>query len=239
MNREGSKKGDDSDPDGNDGRGNSSLCTNSAMGSAEPERDHATRVKEHRARQVVFEQQTKRLAAFMTNNQHRVVQTLETLAQEHDIEVTKAEDYTNVTQSNIPGLSSLLKAHRHSSPRTLMYVHLLKLKSLSAEYRTQLLDESLKILMYFAMTRSELASSQVTRSSSVKPAQYFVRVLEMFHLEPLHQVLVIEEKFSLENALQHRIWSTAWNTGYFKVSFGCLGNDCINALLTLTAASNG
>lgn len=180
---------------------------------------HNVRVEAHRMRMETFVQQTVQLATFLSQADYLVTApSVEVLAETHDITLEANETFTNATQSNIAGFSCLIRAHRTSNKRSL-YAHALLLKSIPVEAQNQLINEALKVQKYFATrrpsaSRMSQASSSSTRSVHSGP---FLGVLEMFFIEPEQRVLVIEEKFSLENTLQHRIWGTTW-IGNHRVS---------------------
>ena len=186
----------------------SSSSTGSAIASNDAEY-HATRLEQNRERLVTFEKQTKQLAELMNSeNVYQTVQSRKALAEEDDIALGDAEDYTTATQSNLHGLSILYKARFPSSKRSL-YVHALSLKTLSDEYRS-VLNESLKILKHFASTRSSIRSTTGQKS-------YFLRVIDIFYLTSEELVLVAEDKFPLEYTMQYKLWNTAY-IGYAKVT---------------------
>lgn len=171
---------------------------------------HSKRLNQHRERQVTFTERSLQLSTFLssTDEAFTVVQSLQALAEEQDIELTESEHYNASTQSNLGGMSSLMKSKIVTSKRTGPYVHSLTLQSLPDKYQSQLLSESLKILKYFASTGSS------ARSTTGK--HYFLRVFGIFLLEPDKRVLVAEEKFNLDHTLKDRIWNTAYK-GYNKV----------------------
>lgn len=181
---------------------------------------HQQRVSSLRERQRQFEESSHQLATYMTatSETSRSLQvTLASAAElpKHRTQLVKPESYTTATQSNLPATSTLVVA-RHSepinekrsptpnapTPSTTVFVHILQLRSLPAEYRSRGLAESLKILKYFCH-----ADAQGRHSAC------FLKLYDIFRLQEEQQVMVVEEWFYLENTLQHRMWGQAWTSG--------------------------
>lgn len=172
---------------------------------------HQGRLQDLRGRQHEFEQASKGMAiniVFPETLTVTHVASLAALSQEHSLEILRPEDYTTATQCNLPGFSTLYlvanqkgkSSSTSSTSRGHFYGHLLKFKTLSAEWRAQLI-ESLKILRHFCRPTS---------------CRSFVHIFDIFYLSEEQQVFVTMEQFSLELTLQHRMWSQAFE-GYLKV----------------------
>lgn len=180
---------------------------------------HNVRVEAHRVRMETFVQQTVQLATFLSQTDYLVTApSVAVLAETNDITIEDNESFTNASQSNIAGFSCLIRARRNSNKRSL-YAHALLLKSIPVEAQNQLINEALKIQKYFATRRTSTSRMSQVSSSSTRSGHSgpFLGVWEMFFIEPEQRVLVIEDKFSLENTLQHRIWGTTW-IGNHRVS---------------------
>ncbi len=192
---------------------------------------HSSRVEDVRRRTVAFDAQTVSLSAYIaasaTGGLLTVTGGTQELARTHGLSLQDNEDFNNVTQSNLPGFS-LLKRGRIAAPRRSVYVHVIKLAAASEPYKAQLLAESLKILKYFcgagsshtdighgSQTGSHSSTTGSSASSSSSPSSYFLRLIEIYLMEasdPQQQeVLVVEEKFPLENCLQYYLLNGAYH----------------------------
>lgn len=193
---------------------------------------HSSRLQEVRQRMEVFEMQTRSLASHIASGNSSLLTVSggpQELVDSHDIALQDVEEYGNVTQSNLPSISLLQRARYATSKRPL-YVHVIKLAAFLEDTKSQLLAESLKILKYFRSAgvsnptdngshRSSASSHRSSTSSdgsgvssaSNRHHGYFLRLVEIFLMEAEQQVLVVEEKFPLENSMQQHLWNGAHN----------------------------
>ncbi|KAJ6220688.1 hypothetical protein RDWZM_006500 [Blomia tropicalis] len=198
---------------------------------------HQNRLTQHRLRKHVFIQECTRLSQYMTTEQIIRIQSLSQLS-DYDIELTMynndtpvAEEFNTITQSHIPGFSSLWRARLNTTGQQTklqtsivaqssfvgsmnqargLYVHAIKLSELSPEYRQQLCNESLKILRYMSTNRSTIVQNWT--GAVVPKRQLFVRIVEIF-LDGQY-ALVVQERFHFESTLQQYLWHGSWNGSY-------------------------